>query len=200
MSEKIRKAVANVIVLAMMAATAAQPVSAAEENQQDPEIEAEAVQEESGEASDGGYLKGDVNLDGKVTQVDATIILRESLSIAVSNESILDDLITEEGKTKYPENYIEISRYNGDVDNSDNGLKFIQTDATFILRELLESSISDSTWNRNIEYIEEENDMADKNALIHIMDGNGNVNNIFPETKIENVEGLQTALNAKVDK
>lgn len=200
MSEKIRKAVANVIVLAMMAAMAAQPVSAAEDNQQDPEVEAEAVQEESGEASDGGYLKGDVNLDGKVTQVDATIILRESLSIAVSNESILDDLITEEGKTKYPENYIEISRYNGDVDNSDNGLKFIQTDATFILRELLESSISDSTWNRNIEYIEEENDMADKNALIHIMDGNGNVNNIFPETKAENVEGLQTALNAKVDK
>lgn len=200
MSEKIRKAVANVIVLAMMAATAAQPVSAAEDNQQDPEIEAEAVQEESGEASDGGYLKGDVNLDGKITQVDATIILRESLSIAVSNESILDDLITEEGKTKYPENYIEISRYNGDVDNSDNGLKFIQTDATFILRELLESSISDSTWNRNIEYIEEENDMADKNALVHVVDGNGNVNNIFPETNIENVDGLQTALNAKVDK
>lgn len=200
MSEKIRKAVANVIVLAMMAATAAQPVSAAEDNQQDPEIEVEAVQEESGETSYGGYLKGDVNLDGKVTQVDATIILRESLSIAVSNESILDDLITEEGKAKYPENYIEISRYNGDVDNSDNGLKFIQTDATFILRELLESSISDSTWNRNIEYIEEENNMADKNALIHIMDGNGNVDNIFPETKIENVEGLQTALNAKVDK
>lgn len=200
MSEKIRKAIANVMVLAMMAATAAQPVSAAEDNQQDPEIEAEAVQEESGEASNGGYLKGDVNLDGKVTQVDATIILRESLSIAVSNESILDDLITEEGKTNYPENYIEISRYNGDVDNSDNGLKFIQTDATFILRELLESSISDSTWNRNIEYIEEENDMADKNARIHIMDGNGNVNNIFPETKAENVEGLQTALNAKVDK
>ena len=95
MSEKIRKAVANVIVLAMMAATAAQPVSAAEDNQQDPEIEAEAVQEESGEASDGGYLKGDVNLDGKVTQIDATIILRESLSIAASNESILDDLISE---------------------------------------------------------------------------------------------------------
>jgi hypothetical protein len=200
MSEKIRKIAASVLALAMMMATAAQPGSAAEDNQQDSEIEAEAVQEESGEAFDGGYLKGDVNLDGKVTQIDATIILRESLSIAAINESILDDLISEEGKTKYPENYIEISRYNGDVDNSDDGLKFVQTDATFILRELLESSISDSTWNRNIEYIEEENDMANINALVHVKDGNGDINNIYPETKLENVDGLQEALNNKVDK
>lgn len=41
--------------------------------------------------------------------------------------------------------------------------------------------------------------MADMNALVHIKDENGNVNNIFPATKIENVEGLQSALNAKAN-
>lgn len=40
---------------------------------------------------------------------------------------------------------------------------------------------------------------TDMNAQIHIKDGNGNVNNIFPATKIENVKGLQTALNAKAN-
>ena len=40
---------------------------------------------------------------------------------------------------------------------------------------------------------------TDMNAQIHIKDGNGNVNNIFPATKIRNVEGLQTALNAKAN-
>lgn len=40
---------------------------------------------------------------------------------------------------------------------------------------------------------------TDMNAQIHIKDGNGNVNNIFPATKIENVEGLQSALNAKAN-
>lgn len=39
----------------------------------------------------------------------------------------------------------------------------------------------------------------DMNANMHIMDGNGNVNNIFPVTKIANVEGLQTALNSKAN-
>ena len=41
--------------------------------------------------------------------------------------------------------------------------------------------------------------MADMNALVHIKDENGNVNNIFPATKIENVDGLQTALNTKAN-
>ena len=40
---------------------------------------------------------------------------------------------------------------------------------------------------------------TDMNAQIHIKDGNGNVNNIFPATKIGNVEGLQSALNAKAN-
>lgn len=39
----------------------------------------------------------------------------------------------------------------------------------------------------------------DINANIHIKDENGNVNNIFPATKISNVEGLQTALNSKAN-
>lgn len=94
-----------------------------------------------------------------------------------------------------------MSHRNGDVDGSDNGLKFVQTDATFLLRALLESEIngerfiSDSTWDRNIEYIEEENNMADINALVRIKDENGNINNIYPETTIANVEGLQTVLD-----
>ena len=219
MSEKFRKIAASVLAFAMMAdvtipsaqtifaAEEEQPVSVTIDDQQDPEIDAETIQAESDEPVDKDYLRGDVNLDGKVTQIDATIILREALSVSVSGESVLDDLISEEGKQKYPETYIEMSHRNGDIDNSDNGTKFIQTDATYILRDLLElsisgeSTISDSTWNRNIEYIEEENDMAaqDINAFVHIKDENGNVNNIYPATKIENVEGLQTALNAKAN-
>ena len=39
----------------------------------------------------------------------------------------------------------------------------------------------------------------DINAFVHIKDENGNVNNIFPATKIGNVEGLQSALNAKAN-
>ena len=204
MSEKIRKIAASVLAFAMMAEVTAHPASAVieKENQQDSAIVAETT-----ETFDEDYLRGDVDLDGKVTQVDATIILRETLLVSVGGNSILGELITEEGKQKYPDTYIEMSHRNGDVDNSDNGSKFVQTDATFILRALLESSfsgenaISDSTWNRNIEYIEEENDMATQNinALIHIKDENGNVNNIYPETKIQNVDGLQTALDAKAN-
>ena len=40
---------------------------------------------------------------------------------------------------------------------------------------------------------------TDMNAQMHIKDENGNVNNIFPATKIANVEGLTAALNAKAD-
>ena len=39
----------------------------------------------------------------------------------------------------------------------------------------------------------------DMNAIVHIKDGNGNVNNIYPATKIANVDGLQSALNAKAN-
>lgn len=39
----------------------------------------------------------------------------------------------------------------------------------------------------------------DMNANMHIMDENGNVNNIYPATKIANVDGLTAALNAKAD-
>ena len=211
MSGKIRT-IAAVLALAMMAdvtypsaqtiitATEADPVSAVIEDEQQ-----DLTETVSNETSDGDYLRGDVDLDGKVTQVDATIILRESLLESTGSNSILEELITEEGKKKFPENYIEMSHRNGDVDSSDGGSKFVQTDATFILRALLESNISgesfisDSTWNRNIENIKEENDMASMNALVHIKDDNGNVNDIYPATKIENVEGLQTALDSKAN-
>ena len=39
----------------------------------------------------------------------------------------------------------------------------------------------------------------DINANIHIKDESGNINNIYPATKIANVEGLQSALNAKAN-
>ena len=212
MSGKIKRVASSIIALAMMAdvtfpsaqtiitATEADPVSAVIEDEQQ-----DLTETVSNETSDGDYLRGDVDLDGKVTQVDATIILRESLLESTGSNSILEELITEEGKKKFPENYIEMSHRNGDVDSSDGGSKFVQTDATFILRALLESNISgesfisDSTWNRNIENIKEENDMASMNALVHIKDDNGNVNDIYPATKIENVEGLQTALNSKAN-
>lgn len=212
MTGKIRRVAAVVIALAMMAdvtfpsaqtiitATESNPVSAVIEDEQQ-----DLTETVSNETSDGDYLRGDVDLDGKVTQVDATIILRESLLESTGSNSILEELITEEGKKKFPDTYIEMSHRNGDVDQSDGGSKFVQTDATFILRVLLESNISgesfisDSTWNRNIENIKEENDMASMNALVHIKDDNGNVNDIYPATKIENVEGLQTALNSKAN-
>lgn len=216
---KIRTITASVLALVMMANASAIPLAQAiietaeaepiiTENEKDDQqtIDSEAMRIANGETFDGDYLRGDVDLDGKVTQTDATIILRESLIESVGSNSILDELISEEGKKKYTENYIEMSHRNGDVDYSDNGSKFSQTDATFILRVLLESSISgencisDSTWNRNIEYIEEENGMANVNALVRIMDENNNINSIYPTTKAENVEGLQTALNTKVDK
>ena len=39
--------------------------------------------------------------------------------------------------------------------------------------------------------------MANSNAQIRVMGGDGNINNIYPKTKIENVDGLKTALEAK---
>lgn len=87
-------------------------------------------------------LRGDVNLDGKVTQVDATLLLRECLAVDIDNKSNLEEFISDEGKLKYPDNYIEMARRNGDVDNSHNGTRFRQTDATFILRSLLEADIN----------------------------------------------------------
>lgn len=38
---------------------------------------------------------------------------------------------------------------------------------------------------------------TDMNAVVRVMDSNGNINSIYPNTKIANVDGLQTALNAK---
>ena len=39
----------------------------------------------------------------------------------------------------------------------------------------------------------------DMNAIVRVKDKNGNVNNIYPATKIGYVEGLQTALNSKAN-
>ncbi len=99
---------------------------------------------------------GDVDLDGRITQSDATYILREIMSLEVNNKSVLEGLISEEGKKKYPNDYLERARRNGDVDSSAKGESFQQVDATYILRAILESSvngngtITDDTWKKTI--------------------------------------------------
>ncbi|MBP1592893.1 MAG: hypothetical protein ILP22_12745 [Oscillospiraceae bacterium] len=87
-------------------------------------------------------LKGDVDLDEKVTQVDATFILRELLYEALDNKSILEEMIKDNVSGELAdEDYVSLSRYLGDVSHSPQK-RFSQTDATFILRALLEADLS----------------------------------------------------------
>jgi len=83
-------------------------------------------------------VKGDVNLDGKVSQVDATIILREILSLEVLKESLLADSINLHDGTA--EEAVALSHFLGNVNQSPNGL-FTQIDATSILRGILERDV-----------------------------------------------------------
>ncbi len=84
-------------------------------------------------------VKGDVNLDGKVTQVDATVILREILSLEVFKKSLLADNINLHDGT--PEEGVALSHFLGNVNQSPNGL-FTQIDATSILRGILERDMN----------------------------------------------------------
>lgn len=81
-------------------------------------------------------VRGDVNLDGKVTQLDASLIMKEVLSVESSGESILSDYFDMQGYN------VTEAYYYGDVDMSDDGKKFTLTDATMILRALLEAEVS----------------------------------------------------------
>ncbi|MBQ5336602.1 MAG: hypothetical protein J6W65_04100, partial [Oscillospiraceae bacterium] len=86
-------------------------------------------------------IKGDVNLDGKVSQVDATIILREILSLEVVKESLLADSINLHEGTA--EEAVALSHFLGNVNQSPNGL-FTQIDATSILRGILERDVNNT--------------------------------------------------------
>jgi hypothetical protein len=106
-----------------------------------------------GEAAKPDILKGDFNLDGKVSQTDATFMLRYLLESSVSNDktAVLNDLIKgtirEELKNESPEKIFELANASGDVDGSEEGKSFKQTDATYILRALLsDSKIDNDFW------------------------------------------------------
>ena len=94
-------------------------------------------------------LKGDVNLDHKVSQLDATTMLKELLSVDTSDKSILADLINKE---EAGESALELAYFLGDVDES-HGTEFTQIDATNLLKAILaadvagKDEITDDIWN-----------------------------------------------------
>ena len=94
-------------------------------------------------------LKGDVNLDHKVSQLDATTMLKELLSVDTSDKSILADLINKE---EAGESALELAYFLGDVDES-HGTEFTQIDATTLLKAILaadvagKDEITDDIWN-----------------------------------------------------
>jgi hypothetical protein len=104
-------------------------------------------------SSSSDILKGDFNLDGKVSQTDATFMLRYLLESSVSDNKtdVLYDLIKgtirEELKNESKEKIFELANASGDVDGSEEGKSFKQTDATYILRALLnDSKIDNAFW------------------------------------------------------
>ncbi|WP_044975071.1 hypothetical protein [Ruminococcus sp. HUN007] len=99
-----------------------------------------------GEAAKSDILKGDFNLDGKVSQIDATFMLRYLLESSLSNDKagVLYDLIKgsirEDLKNESKDKIFELANASADVDGSESGKSFKQTDATYILRALLTGS------------------------------------------------------------
>lgn len=101
--------------------------------------------------SSNRMIRGDVNLDGKVDQSDASLIIKELLSLDTSGKSVLCDYVDTEIYRDYTE---EVIYYLGDVDNSDSGRSFTLTDGTMILRAVLEAdlageeTVTDEIWNK----------------------------------------------------
>lgn len=98
-------------------------------------------------------VRGDADLDGKVTQNDATLILGEILSRSVHGISILPERINTEAAGEYS---AALSEYLCDADLSDSGEAFDQIDATAILKAVLyadiagEDEISDEIWAKAV--------------------------------------------------
>lgn len=85
-------------------------------------------------------LKGDVDLDGKVSQIDANVILKEILA-GDAGTSVLP---AEIDMNAAGDKSTALSKFLGDVDGSDKGAKMAQSDANCILKAILFADASDS--------------------------------------------------------
>ena len=88
-------------------------------------------------------LRGDADLDGKVTQLDANLILKEILA-RDAGSTVLDKEVNMEAAG---EDSIALSKLAGDVDSSANGEKAEQPDVNCILKAIL---YADATPERQI--------------------------------------------------
>ena len=97
-------------------------------------------------------LKGDFNLDGKVSQTDATFMLRYLLESTLSDDktevlyNLIKGNIREELKNESKEKIFELAMANADVDGTEEGKSFKQTDATYILRAVVTGSKVDNDY------------------------------------------------------
>ena len=97
-------------------------------------------------------LKGDFNLDGKVSQTDATFMLRYLLESSVSNDknevlyNLIKGNIREDLQNESKEKIFELAMANADVDGSEEGKSFKQTDATYVLRAVVTGSKVDNDY------------------------------------------------------
>ncbi|MBP0960609.1 MAG: hypothetical protein J5864_00535 [Oscillospiraceae bacterium] len=97
-------------------------------------------------------LKGDFNLDGIVSQTDATFMLRYLLESSVSNDknevlyNLIKGNIREDLQNESKEKIFELAMANADVDGSEEGKSFKQTDATYVLRAVVTGSKVDNDY------------------------------------------------------
>ena len=105
---------------------------------------------ETAESDD--ILKGDFNLDGKVSQTDATFMLRYLLESSFSDNktevlyNLIKGTIREELKNESQEKIFELANASADVDGSEEGKSFKQTDATYVLRAVVTGSKIDNDY------------------------------------------------------
>ena len=97
-------------------------------------------------------LKGDFNLDGKVSQTDATFMLRYLLESSLSDNktevlyNLIQNNISDDLKNESKEKIFELAMANADVDDSEEGKSFKQTDATYVLRAVVTGSKIDNAY------------------------------------------------------
>ena len=97
-------------------------------------------------------LKGDFNLDGKVSQTDATFMLRYLLESSISDNktevlyNLIKDNIRDELRNESKEKIFELAMQGADVDGTEEGKSFKQTDATYVLRAVVTGSKIDNDY------------------------------------------------------